>query len=168
MRPNIGRSITAETTERTPRSRITPIGPVRGRMPGPTGGSPGDRRNGVNGENTAHGRSPASAADIAPQQLASMISASGRTSAMAAARSPSNSARRHSTSMVIRSTPNTVRAVQSGCGSPRSRDRRPRSEAHRGARVHLRRHRSQVDVVAAAGQLAQRQLTSGWPSAGAP
>jgi hypothetical protein len=63
------------TSGRTAASRIRPNTPGMGFKPGPKGGTPGDFRNGVYGVKHSHGMSPASAAESAPQQLTSTITA---------------------------------------------------------------------------------------------
>ena len=79
-----GRSSTALAAA----SRARPRTPGSGLRPIPNGGTPGERRSGVNGQKHAHGMSPASAADIAPQQFTSRSKASGLTCAIASARLP--------------------------------------------------------------------------------
>src|SRR6476646_7895107 len=87
----IGGSITLSsvptTAVRTTASRTTPSGPDKGVRPSPKGGTPGARSGGVYGAKHAHGMSPASADDSAPQQFTSSRSASGLTRAIASARS---------------------------------------------------------------------------------
>lgn len=113
-RGNIGRSNTCLTIGRAPASRRSPIMPGSGRIPGPNGGTPRERRYGVNGEKSNHGMSPASAADKAPQQFASTMTASGRIASTARRKSPTScTARRHSTSIDNLSTPNAFRACPS-------------------------------------------------------
>ena len=62
--------------------------------PAPNGGDPGERRYGMNGDSTGHGRGCASAADIAPQQLASTTMRSGATLRTADRKSPTSSTAR--------------------------------------------------------------------------
>ena len=79
---------------RSASSRSRPSRPGRGRIPGPNGGTPRDRRNGVKGQNDSQGTEPASAAAAAPQQFASMMSTSGRTWAIRPRRSSTSYAAR--------------------------------------------------------------------------
>src|SRR6478736_1101120 len=90
------------TSGRRASSRSRPTRPDHGRRPGPNGGTPRDRRNGVKGQNDSHGTEPASAAAAAPQQFASTRTASGRTWEIAP--------RRSSTSYAAR-RPNTLKAA---------------------------------------------------------
>ena len=65
------------TVARTMASRIGPARPCSGLSPSPNGGTPGARSGGVYGEKHAHGVTPDSAADRAPQQFTSTSNASG-------------------------------------------------------------------------------------------
>ncbi len=98
-----GRSNVAAVTVRMPASRILPGHPGRGRAPGPNGGEPGLSRYGMNGLNTSHGTPWREAADMAPQQLASMIVISGLMLPTAASMSATSmAARRTNTSTASR------------------------------------------------------------------
>lgn len=170
-RGRTGRSITRRTTIRTWWSLIAPAIPGHGRMPGPTGGMPLELRNGVNGENTAQGRSPASAADIAPQQLASMISASGRTSSMALWRSSTSTSAR--LQQHVQSHPQHAERIARGpvpaLDLPRYGDRRPWCRSPAGYPCRRLRPRRRCTSWPRPASSRSRVLTgSRWPSAGEP
>src|SRR4029077_15911542 len=86
------------TAGRSAGARIRPSMPGNGARPSPKGGTPCDCRGGVYGEKHAHGMSPASATDWAPQQLTSTINASGRVRVTASVKSATSyAARRQNT-----------------------------------------------------------------------